>query len=246
MKNIFNVFAAKRPAPLPAPPAPAQQAMGPVTHQRGGPSPTYSKEAAIEAGEFVNTIPRTPSPRTIFIPPSVSRHLVEKSGKPIVTEDELNQVRNLHIEYTRTVDFLMKHLGDGADAAWVAQQKQLESEVRTGHGEQASGRDSWTREDFREDFEQKRKALSSTCRDISAKCGPIAFAVAARIGGLAKAEADTLEKAERETARVWGLDFVPSRLLLSLRYIEDHHGELVPPIGANAPKVMLRFAGIEI
>jgi hypothetical protein len=209
-------------------------------------SPTYDSAAAKAAGEVLKVIPRVEPPRKIFVPPSVTARLVAKSPDPIASPSEIEVVRKLQTEHNHTVSFLLSCLSEHADAAWWKQQQAIEDSVRSGFGREASERDSWTREDFREDYEQKRNALKNTLRDISGRTAPIAFAIAERIGKLAANEADEIENREREIAAEWGIEFNPSRLLLSLRYVAAHHSELVPPPGANEPKVMLRFAGINL
>lgn len=179
----------------------------------------------------------------LFVPPEVISRLCE--GASIATVDELETLRQCQLEYNRTHAFLMSHIHNDAKKKWLEQQALNARRVREGEGEAVGATDSWTLEDWQQDFRVKRQGLKAQLRSICASAHPVAESVANRIGKLAATAAAKLESEEQRSAQMWGVEHSPSKALRVLQYVAAHPKEIIPPAGGTPPKALLVFAGIK-
>jgi hypothetical protein len=166
-----------------------------------GSNPKFSPEAAAASGEFTAKIVPPPPPTfAMFVQPSVIAKLASQAK--IVTNAELEKLRQLQVEYDRVHEFFRVHLRDNAKVEFAKQKQQIALRCRAG---EATVENAWTLSDFQNDFETKRKSLKAELRKISAESYPIALEVCRRLGKAAAAIAPEIEAAERKHSDDFGV-----------------------------------------
>ncbi len=244
--SLFRIFAsAKKPSPpIVAPPSSEsayQAARTTLDRTASEPSPLADEERP-----RVTVVPPKPRVETMFVPPGFAGRLYSLATKPLLSDEQKKLIQQKQLEYERVQNFELKHLPDHADQAWLKQQQEHAALVVQGRGDEVSERDSWNREEWRDCYYQKRKALSNQAKEITWSVLPIAFEVAEELGSIAAKELAKVESADAELCKSWGIDYRPSRLAQILRYVAAHPRELVPAYAVAPPRSILSFVGITI
>lgn len=234
--SIFNVFGAggRKAPPVVAPtPAQATPQPGPVF---APPSPRPLKGP----DEKISVAPAPVRHQPMFVPTSVVARL---SQRIVLAPETTKAFKQAQLDYDRFEAFQMNHLPDRADQAWWNAQQEIAELVRSGKPTPEHG---WSREEWRDDFHQKIRAIRGEATRLCSSLLPLRFEIAEQIGKLAGEEVQRIERVERDVALAWGLDYRPSQLVTILRYIAAHHQELVNVHGVCPPRKMLEFAGIKL
>jgi len=243
--NIFN----RKPEPAAnIPPAPS---VASISQTPGGNISTVLKGANVTTPppEPTGGTPKRKRPETlseiVAVPAGIHTRLVALAGPGLVKPDEIEAFRNAQQVYDRITGFIRDHLPARADEAWQRQQQEVRETVATGQRERVP-QDGWSREEWRDDFYMKRKALDGRIREANTELIPTLLEISERIGVIAKKCADEIEAEEKSFAEEWGQSWQPSKVYSMLRYIEKYPHQLVGESTSNPPRLFLQFAGINL
>lgn len=196
------------------------------------------------AKKIVETATATPAaPRPGFIPTSVIAALC--AGQTIVTKSQLAAIKEADTKVANLIAFQLDHIDTKACDAFVAQQKSIFDRVAAGKGAEVHEEDAWTRQDWEEDFRQKRKGMSLEINRINATLAPIVVEVAAKVAALAKVEAEKIKASEDALAGRFGVEH-RSSLRMLLAGIAAHPQCVTPDFSGGRPKAILESFGIKI
>ena len=129
-------------------------------------------------------------------------------------------VAELQSAFEATQALQIAHNSDGARRAYAEQNERLDADVAG--NKDVTKRDSWTEQDFREDFQLKFLAYREQTRRISAQAHAASLPLAEGFAERATALADRLEAQEIEVAARFCTQHVPSDSVLFLKKMADH------------------------
>ena len=112
------------------------------------------------------------------------------------------------------------HNTDAARRAHWAQHEALDSDVAL--GKNVTTRDSWSEQDFAEDFREKCRAYREETFRLSQKAHALSLPLAEGFATKAPLLADKLEGLEIEVADRFAVRHVPSDAVLAIRKLADH------------------------
>jgi hypothetical protein len=143
--------------------------------------------------------------------------IAQDCGKNFIAPDELVFLRGQQKIHEAGAKVLLAHDDVTATAAWREQAITLEDQIRTGAGID----EALSRQQFIEQFEQKREAAKEVMRKASQACLPIAETAAGRFAAAAKKNADEIEAGERERCEKYAVPFEPSPVVVRIRQCSD-------------------------
>lgn len=134
-----------------------------------------------------------------------------------VSAEDKRRVAELDAEHAAAWKIVIDHTHDKAVRAFKQQFMELQQAIREGRLDEVKNGDAFTRADYLEDYERKRKAAKDLCRKASAEAQHIAMGYVAKVAAAAGKIADELEAEEKKRAEHFGLEYVPSRVVLGFR-----------------------------
>jgi hypothetical protein len=156
---------------------------------------------------------RLESPRPAPVPPTAIASIARSSPTPLVTPEELAELRRLDREYTTAWSLANSLTPQAAGAAFVEQQAKAAAQARVGGHE---AQDAWSRNDFVEDFRSRSLSAKNGAREAAIEAEPILQLIAARFRAYAeKAVGDELVL-DWKRHRTYGVAFSASPLVAVL------------------------------
>jgi hypothetical protein len=198
------------------------------------------------ARQEAKLIVRPEIPNHLYVPPKFVAKVASFADEPLVTDEEIVELRALQVQYERANDFLNAHFRHTAKQKFREQQIATSKEVLEGGGNEASAREGWTLEDWQQDFDVKKRALKSDLRRVCAEAVPIAVRVAGRLGAVAANLVEHFEEVELNYSEGWGLEFSESKVLQLLRYVAKHPEQLITACATTSPRHVLAFVDFTI
>lgn len=153
-----------------------------------------------------------PAPETISA--------ISKEVNLVVSKAVAAQAAALQSAFETAQGLQISHNTDAARRAHWAQHEALDSDVAL--GKNVTGRDSWSEEDFAEDFQLKRNAYREECFRLSQKAHALSLPLAQAFAERAIALADRLEASEIEVAARFATRHCPSDSVLAIKKLADH------------------------
>jgi hypothetical protein len=170
--------------------------------------------------------------------------IVADSGKDLATPAEIIQLKSLQKEFVAARDTMNQNTVLTAYAALIENQTRMAKAVRGGA---LSDHDGWTREDFEEDALQKSNASKDAMKQITAEATVVARPIADKMAVLSNQAAADVEKAEADVYQQWGMLYVASSLVLTLRKCADTARSRIPTsdLAEVPPCQMLPYLDLE-
>lgn len=137
------------------------------------------------------------------------------SPRPLATKSELAELRTLQADFEHAGRTRDAHTFVTAKDAYIAHQGEIQKTIR--RGESLSATDSWTLDDWKQDFEGKCNTAKNVCNAIAAETRIVAQKVASRFAEHAQDLAREIDEADGQRYAAFGLASKPHALADKLR-----------------------------
>lgn len=160
----------------------------------------------------------------------------------IAPPTEVKRLSGLQTKIVNLHEFDSRLNYDAARKAYAAQAEQHISDIASGKAQALEASDSFSMEDYLEDFAEKRRAVRDQIRKISSEAWEIAKPMRERWASAAADLASEIESGEKETAARFCLPHKPSHVVMAIRKAGANMiDSIYDPAPGTSPAAMLPF-----